>query len=84
MRILYFGNNWVGLKVLEWLIAEGEQVVGLVIHPKEKQKYGNEILSCLGIDFDNVFSLRLWNTAHRVAFHTLKNFHINFSESIPS
>jgi methionyl-tRNA formyltransferase len=43
MRILYFGNNWVGWQVLQWLQAQGEQVVGLVLHPDERCKFGNEM-----------------------------------------
>ena len=33
MRILFMGNNRVGLEVLRWLKAEGEDFVGLVLPP---------------------------------------------------
>ncbi|MBE7532517.1 MAG: formyl transferase [Ardenticatenaceae bacterium] len=45
MRILYLGNNWLGWKVLEWLQAQGEEIVGLVIHPENRRKYGDELLA---------------------------------------
>lgn len=50
MRLLYFGNNWLGWKVLDWLAGQGENVVGLVMHPTEKRKYGEEILKCADLD----------------------------------
>ena len=43
MKILYLGNNWVGWQILQWLKEQGEEIVGLVIHPSGKQKFGEEI-----------------------------------------
>ena len=44
MRILCFCNNWVGWQALKWLKQEGENIVGLVIHPAERRKYSEEII----------------------------------------
>jgi methionyl-tRNA formyltransferase len=44
MRILFLGNNWVGWQVVHWLREQNEQVVGLVIHPSHRRKYGDEII----------------------------------------
>lgn len=55
MKILFLGNNWVGWQVLKWLIDQKEDVVGLVIHPPNKLKYGEEIISCSKIDSTNIF-----------------------------
>lgn len=46
MRILYMGNNWLGWQVLRWLQEQGEKIVGLVLHPEEKRRYGSEMLMC--------------------------------------
>ena len=50
MRILFFGNNRLGWRVLEWLRAQDEHVVGLVLHPPETRRFGEEILSAAGLD----------------------------------
>lgn len=44
LRILFFGNNWLGWKVADWLYRQNEEIVGLVLHPPEKRKFGNEII----------------------------------------
>jgi len=44
MRILFLGNNWVGWQVVHWLREKHEEIVGLVIHPPERRKYGAEIV----------------------------------------
>lgn len=55
MRILYLGNNWVGWQVLQWLKQQGEEIVGLVVHPPHRRKYGEEILQCVGLDPSCIF-----------------------------
>ena len=50
MRILYLGNNRVGYEVLRRLKSSGEDIVGLVVHPPDKRKYGEEIIAAA--DFD--------------------------------
>ncbi len=49
MRIVYLTNNKLGLQVLEHLKQLGESVVGLVVHPAEKRRYGDEIIACAGV-----------------------------------
>jgi methionyl-tRNA formyltransferase len=55
MRILYMGNGWTGWQVLEWLRREGEEIVGLVIHPHARQRFGKEILEAAQLDAARVF-----------------------------
>lgn len=55
MQILYMGNNWVGWQVLQWLVEQGETIVGLVLHPSEKQKYGLEMLATANLPTNQVF-----------------------------
>ncbi|WP_259073077.1 formyltransferase family protein [Salinibacter ruber] len=55
MRIFYMGNNWLGWKVLEWLDGQGEEIVGLSVHPSPKQKYGDQILSTADLPDERVF-----------------------------
>ena len=54
MRILYLGNNRVGHEVLRWLKSQGEEIVGLVVHPQDKRKYGDEIISAAGLEEKHV------------------------------
>lgn len=55
MRILFLGNNWLGYQILKWLKEHGESIVGLVVHPEEKRKYGDEITKCSGLGQEAIF-----------------------------
>jgi methionyl-tRNA formyltransferase len=55
MRILFLGNNWVGWQIIHWLCERNEQIVGLVVHPPGKRKYGAEIVDSARMDPDHVF-----------------------------
>ncbi len=55
MKILFLGNNWLGWQVLKWLKETGREIVGVVIHPEEKQKYGREILDTAALPAKRVF-----------------------------
>ena len=55
MRILFLGNNWLGWKTLEWLVARGEDVVGLVRHPEHRSRYGSELESAADLTSDRIF-----------------------------
>jgi len=50
MRILYFGNNWLGWQILRWLRDQQEEIVGLVLHPQTRRSYGDRMISTAGID----------------------------------
>lgn len=56
MRILYMGNNLVALEVLKWLKQRNENIVGLVVHPPEKRRYGEEIIRASGLPSKFIFS----------------------------
>ena len=55
MRILFLGNNWVGWQVLQWLREQNEQIVGLVVHPSHKRKYGDEIMNSAQVSPAHIF-----------------------------
>ncbi|MCH7725006.1 MAG: hypothetical protein IH991_00795 [Planctomycetes bacterium] len=55
MRILYLGNNWVGWQVLKWLKQQGEEIVGLVVHPESRRKFGKELLGEINLNPDQLF-----------------------------
>jgi len=55
MRILYLGNNWVGWQVIRWLREQNEQIVGLVVHPPHKRKYGDEIIRSAQVSPAHIF-----------------------------
>lgn len=58
MRVFYMGNNWLGWKVLEWLSDQGEEIVGISVHPSSKRTHGDEILSTAGLPDERVFDAR--------------------------
>ena len=49
MRVLFLGNNWVAWKIVAWL-RQQEEIVGLVLHPPDRRKYGDEILRSARVD----------------------------------
>jgi len=49
MRVVLFANNRLGASVAEELRARGEEIVGLVLHPRERRKFGAEILAASGV-----------------------------------
>jgi len=55
MRVLFLGNNWVGWQVLTWLKQQGENIIGLVVHPAHKQKFGQEIMQTADLPAERVF-----------------------------
>jgi methionyl-tRNA formyltransferase len=55
MRVLLFANNWVGCQIAELLRSQGEEIVGLVMHPATQQKYGQEINATVGLDASRIF-----------------------------
>lgn len=55
MRILFLGNNWVGWQVARWLCEQNEQIVGLVVHPPHKRKYGDEIIRSAQVSPEYIF-----------------------------
>jgi methionyl-tRNA formyltransferase len=56
MRVLLLANNWVGWKVTEWLAEQPDtEIVGVVVHPSDKQRYADEILNCCKLSQDCIF-----------------------------
>jgi methionyl-tRNA formyltransferase len=45
MRIVCLCNNWLGWQVLQWLVDQGQEIVGLVVHPQGQGKCLDEIRS---------------------------------------
>lgn len=55
MRILFLGNNWVSWQVVHWLKEQDELIMGLVMHPPHKRKYGDEIIRDAQVSPDHIF-----------------------------
>jgi len=55
VRIIYFGNNWLGWKCLEWLADQDEEIAGVVLHPSEKRSYGKKILDAVDLPDSHIF-----------------------------
>lgn len=55
MRILYMANNWIGWQVLKWLKVNDEEIIGLVIHPEDRRKYGDELIHTANLPSDKIF-----------------------------
>lgn len=55
MKIVYMGNNYVGWKVLEWLKTQHCEIVSLILHPPERQKFGEDIKNNFSMTHDRIF-----------------------------
>jgi methionyl-tRNA formyltransferase len=55
MRILFLGNNWVGYQIAHWLREQNEHIVGLVLHPSHRRKYGEEIIRSTQVNQEYIF-----------------------------
>lgn len=55
MRILFLGNNRVAWQILNWLREQDEEIVGLVVHPPERRRFGDEIINSAGVHRQNIF-----------------------------
>lgn len=69
MRIFLFANNIVGLKVCKFLKRQKEDIIGLGIHEKEKQKFTSEIIKSSGLPRKLIFkagSLRDKETVEKI------------------
>ncbi len=55
MKILFLGNNRLGWKVADWLRKQNEDIVALVVHPKTKRKFGNEIIRSSKVKRSHIF-----------------------------
>jgi len=48
-------NNWLGRRVLEWLVEQGEEIVGLAVHPEEEGTYVDEVRNTSRLGEDQIF-----------------------------
>jgi len=55
MRVLLFGNNRAASEAARLLRASGDELVGLVLHPVERRRFGDEILAAAGVAAERVF-----------------------------
>ena len=55
MKIFFMGNNWLGWQILTWLKQTGRDVVGVMIHPPEKQTYTRELLQAASLPDNRIF-----------------------------
>ncbi|MCS3705873.1 methionyl-tRNA formyltransferase [Salinibacter ruber] len=55
MKVLYMGNNWLGLKVLEWLTGTDDEVVGLVLHPKDSATCAEQMREEVDLPTSQIF-----------------------------
>jgi methionyl-tRNA formyltransferase len=54
MRVLFLGNNRVGLEVLRWLKYTGTEIAGVGLHPVGKRKFGEELAATAGLSEDDI------------------------------
>lgn len=54
MRIAFLGNNRVAVEVLQWLKAQGAEIVGLIIHPEEKRRRAEELIALAALPAERI------------------------------
>lgn len=55
MKIIYFGNNVLGLNGLRYLQERGDELVGLVVHPPGRRRCTEEMVRLAGLPQSQVF-----------------------------
>jgi methionyl-tRNA formyltransferase len=55
MRVLLFGNNRIASQVAFCIRDHGDQIVGLVVHPPERRKFGEELVLTAGVPEELIF-----------------------------
>lgn len=55
MKVLLAVNNRLGWKAAELVRSSGAEIVGLVLHPAERRRFGEEILRAAGVAPERVF-----------------------------
>lgn len=58
MRIVFLGNNQLAWWVSRWLQERNENIVAMVLHPPERRRFGEELLSTLPPEGCQVFGAR--------------------------
>lgn len=59
MKIVVLGNGRVALNAVRWFKGQGEEVVGLVLHPPDRRRMGGEIIAVSGLTAEHVFDAAL-------------------------
>ena len=67
MRLFFAGNNWLGLEALRLLRSQGDEIVGLALHPPARRKLGDEFLEAAGLPPSAVFDAPVLNTPEGLA-----------------
>lgn len=49
MRVLFLGNGWIGTRVATCLSAQGDEIVGAVLHPTARRSHGDALLEALAL-----------------------------------
>lgn len=55
MRVVFFGNNRVGLKTIQYLVNRGDEIVGLVVHESDRARCREQILDASGLPSNKVW-----------------------------
>ena len=55
MRLLYLGGNVLGVRVLRWLVEQGVEIGGLVLHPPETRRCSDKFLAATDLPADRIF-----------------------------
>ena len=56
MRTLLMANNWGGLQIAMYLRERNDDIVGLVIHPEDNQKFAAEILTTIKLPPEKIWT----------------------------
>jgi methionyl-tRNA formyltransferase len=55
MRILFLGNNRIAWQLAGWLRDQGDDIVGVILHPPDRRRFGDEIISAAAVDATRIF-----------------------------
>lgn len=67
MKIVVLGNGRVAVNAVLWLREQGEEVVGLVLHPPERRRLGDELIRVSGLPPEKIFDAALLREAQTIS-----------------
>ncbi len=55
MKVLFFGNNALAARVAAHMVAVGDEIAGLVLHPEARRRHGDQIVAASGVPAERIF-----------------------------
>jgi methionyl-tRNA formyltransferase len=80
MRLFFFGNNELAVRVLEFLVQDRAPIVGLAVHPLQRAKFADRLKDLSGLPPECIFNGETLRQAH--AFEAIRDLKVDLGLSV--